>query len=41
MEKPSGAGEIGTPPLAPSLANAVFALTGKRVRKLPILDNLA
>ncbi len=36
-----GAGEIGTPCVAPALANAVFALRGKRVRALPLLGNLA
>jgi isoquinoline 1-oxidoreductase beta subunit len=34
---PGGVGEPGVPPVAPSILNAVFALTGERVRTLPYL----
>ncbi|MDB5841930.1 MAG: aldehyde oxidase [Herminiimonas sp.] len=37
-DKPGGIGEAGVPLVAPAIANAVFRLTGKRIRTLPLED---
>jgi isoquinoline 1-oxidoreductase beta subunit len=35
-EPPGGIGEVGTPPIAPAVANALFVLTRERLRRLPL-----
>ena len=37
---PSGVGDPGTPPIAPAVVNAIYDATGRRIRRLPIADQL-
>jgi len=38
---PAGVGEPGVPPIAPALANAIFAATGTRLREMPFGPQIA
>jgi isoquinoline 1-oxidoreductase beta subunit len=40
-EVPGGVGDVGTPPIAPAIVNAIFQATGQRLRNLPLAGQIA
>jgi len=40
-EVPGGVGDVGTPPIAPAIVNAIFQATGQRLRSLPLAGKIA
>jgi Aerobic-type carbon monoxide dehydrogenase, large subunit CoxL/CutL homologs len=40
LEAPGGMGEAGTSAIVPAVANAIFAATGRRLRKMPVDPNV-
>jgi isoquinoline 1-oxidoreductase beta subunit len=41
VQPPKGVGEMGVPPIAPAVLNALYGLTGQRIRTLPMRSSIA